>query len=112
MRVADNADIRSAAVNSLIIAVAASIASTLIATMGALALQRGALKIAAAVAGGFIVLPLIVPEIVVAITTLIFFSALGMHNGLLNLIIAHTVFCIPFALIPIRARLGEIGGQY
>jgi len=112
VRVADNADIRSAAVNSLIIAVAASIASTLIATMGALALQRGGLKIAAAVAGGFIVLPLIVPEIVVAITTLIFFSALGMHNGLLNLIIAHTVFCIPFALIPIRARLGEIGGQY
>jgi spermidine/putrescine transport system permease protein len=112
VRVADNADIRSAAVNSLIIAVAASIASTLIATMGALALQRGTLKLAAAVAGGFIVLPLIVPEIVVAITTLIFFSALGMHNGLFNLIIAHTVFCIPFALIPIRARLGEIGGQY
>ena len=52
------------------------------------------------------------PEIVVAITTLIFFSALGMRNGLINLMIAHTVFCIPFALLPIRARLGEMGSAY
>ena len=56
-------------------------------------------------------MPLVVPEIVIAITTLIFFSALGMHNGLLNLIIAHTVFCIPFALLPIQARLHDLGGR-
>ena len=42
-------------------------------------------------------------------TTLIFFSALGMHYGLLNLIIAHTVFCIPFAVLPIQARLRDMG---
>ena len=55
-------------------------------------------------------MPLVVPEIVVAITTLIFFSGLGMHHGLLNLMIAHTVFCIPFALLPIQARLRDMGG--
>jgi spermidine/putrescine transport system permease protein len=33
-----------------------------------------------------------------------------MHYGLLNLIIAHTVFCIPFAVLPIRARLLDMGG--
>lgn len=109
VHVAGNEDIRKAALNSVIIAVAASIASTAIATAGAIALQRGKLGLLGGLAGGMIVLPLIVPEIVVAITTLIFFSALGMHNGLLNLIVAHTVFCIPFALIPIRARLSEIG---
>jgi len=32
-----------------------------------------------------------------------------MTNGLLNLIIAHTVFCIPFALLPIQARLRDLG---
>ncbi len=110
-RVAGNDDIRAAALNSVIIAIVAAIASTMIATAGALALQRGRLGWIGGVASGFIVLPLIVPEIVVAITTLIFFSALGMHNGLVNLMIAHTVFCIPFALIPIRARLGELGGS-
>jgi spermidine/putrescine transport system permease protein len=107
--VANNGDIRSAAINSLIIAVAATIASTLIAIAGALALERGALHFGRGAVGGLVAMPLVVPEIVVAITTLVFFSALGMHHGLINLIIAHTVFCIPFALLPIQARLKEMG---
>ena len=105
-----NGDIRGAAFNSIIIAIAATIGSTLIALAGALALERGNLRLLRGIAAGLISMPLIVPEIVVAITTLVFFSALGMHYGLLNLIIAHTVFCIPFAVIPIRARLVDMGG--
>ncbi|HVJ44280.1 MAG TPA: ABC transporter permease [Dongiaceae bacterium] len=109
--IAHNGDIRDAAINSLIIAVAATIASTLISVAGALALERGNLKLLRGLAAGLISMPLVVPEIVVAITTLVFFSALGMHYGLLNLIIAHTVFCIPFALLPIQARLRDMGGS-
>ncbi len=108
-RIAENGDIRDAAVNSLIIAFAATIGSTLIGTAAALALERGRLRFGGGVAAGLIAMPLVVPEIVVAITTLIFFSALRMHHGLVNLIIAHTVFCIPFAVLPIRARLREMG---
>lgn len=106
-----NGDIRGAALNSIIIAIAATIGSTLIALAGALALERGNLRLLRGIAAGLISMPLIVPEIVVAITTLVFFSALGMHYGLLNLIIAHTVFCIPFALLPIQARLRDMGGS-
>lgn len=58
---------------------------------------------------GTLILPLVVPEIVVAITTRVFFSALGLKLGLLNLVIAHTVFCIPFALMPILARVRQMG---
>ena len=108
--IAENGDIRGAAENSLIIAVAATIASTLIALAGALALERGTLNFSRGIVAGMVAMPLVVPEIVVAITTLVFFSALGMHHGLLNLIIAHTVFCIPFALLPIQARLKDMGG--
>ena len=108
--IAQNADIRGAAENSLIIAVAATISSTLIALAGALALERGILNFGRGIVMGMVAMPLVVPEIVVAITTLVFFSALGMHHGLLNLIIAHTVFCIPFALLPIQARLKNMGG--
>ncbi len=108
--IAQNADIRAAAENSLIIAVTATIASTLIALAGALALERGVLNFGRGIVMGMVAMPLVVPEIVVAITTLVFFSALGMHHGLLNLIIAHTVFCIPFALLPIQARLKNMGG--
>jgi spermidine/putrescine transport system permease protein len=107
--VANNDDIRGAMLNSIVVAVVAAIASSIAATAGAMGLQRGSIGWVGGVVGGFIVLPLIVPEIVVAIATLVFFSALGMHNGLLNLMIAHTVFCIPFALIPVRTRLAEIG---
>src|SRR5262249_5713013 len=81
----------------------------LIALAGALALERGSLRFGRSLATGMIAMPLVVPEIVVAITTLIFFSALGMHHGLLNLMIAHTVFCIPFAVLPIQARLRDMG---
>jgi len=110
VQVANNDDIRSAALNSVIIAVAATIASTVIATAGALALERGTIRFGRGIVTGMIAMPLVVPEIVVAITTLVFFSLLGMHYGLLNLIIAHTVFCIPFALLPVQARLRDMGG--
>jgi spermidine/putrescine transport system permease protein len=110
IQVANNGDIRNAAYNSVVIAIFATVASTLIAICGALALERGNLRSGRSVVTAMISLPLIVPEIVVAIMTLIFFSALGMHHGLFNLMLAHTVFCIPFALFPIQARLRDMGG--
>lgn len=109
VRVAQNADIRDAAMNSLIIAVVATIASTLIAIAGALALERGKYFFGRALVITMINMPLVVPEIIVAISTLVFFSAIGMKNGLINLMIAHTVFCIPFAILPIQARLRDMG---
>jgi spermidine/putrescine transport system permease protein len=54
---------------------------------------------------GIVGLPLLVPEIVTAVASLLFFLAIGLELSLLTVIIAHTVFCIPFAYLPIRARL-------
>lgn len=107
--VLDNPDIRRTAYTSLIVAIAATILSTLFAIAGALALERGSLRRGRGTVEGLIALPLVVPEIVVAITTLVFFSAIGLRLGAGNLIIAHTVFCIPFALLPMRARLRDMG---
>ncbi|MDH6265895.1 spermidine/putrescine transport system permease protein [Rhizobium sp. SG_E_25_P2] len=97
-----------AAVNSLIIATSAAVISTILATMAALATTRG---------DGFrgegavhIILnqPLMVPEIVLAIALLIIIGQIKQatgYTGLGFLIAAHTTFCIPFAYLPIRARL-------
>ena len=49
-----------------------------------------------------------VPEIVTAVATLIFFSAIGFERGVLTILLAHIVFCIPFAYLPIAARLQGI----
>ena len=49
-----------------------------------------------------------VPEIVTAVATLIFFSAIGFTAGYLTIVLAHIVFCIPFAYLPIAARMQGI----
>lgn len=99
-----NDDIVAAAENSLIVAVAATLIATVAATMAALGMTRARFRGQDAI-GGLMALPLVVPEIVTAVATLLFFVIVGIQLGLTSLIIAHTVFCIPFAYLPIRARL-------
>lgn len=103
---------KAAAWNSLSIAVIAATTATAIATAAALAMLR---------AGGFkgrsltyalINLPLMVPEIVIAVASLIFFSMVGLIPGYLTILIAHITFCIPFAYLPIAARLQGIDGSF
>lgn len=100
-----NDDIRSAAINSLIVAVVATAIATACATLAALALARGGNFAGKNVSLGIISLPLMVPEIVTAVAMLVFFSSISLNLGLGNVIIAHVTFCIPFAFMPIRARL-------
>ncbi|MDH3759476.1 MAG: ABC transporter permease [Gammaproteobacteria bacterium] len=100
-----NEDIQKAVWNSLIVATVSTIFATGIATIGALVLARGGNFRGKTVSLGLITLPLMVPEIVTAVAVLIFFSAIGLNWGLGNVIIAHVTFCIPFAFMPIRARL-------
>jgi spermidine/putrescine transport system permease protein len=99
-----NADLMRAFRNSLIVATSATLAATALATLAALGTARRRFRgqdIVAALLG----LPLLVPEIVTAVATLLFFVLLGLQLGLVTVILAHIVFCIPFAYLPIRARL-------
>lgn len=99
-----NDDILRAAKNSIVIAAVAAVLGTVLATVAALGMARGRFRGQAGVRA-VIVLPLIVPEIVTAVATLLFFVLIGFKLGLLTVMVAHTVFCIPFAYLPIRARL-------
>ena len=101
----ENDGIQKAVWNTLIVATVSTIFATAIATIGALVLARGGNFRGKTLSLGLITLPLMVPEIVTAVAVLIFFSAIGMNWGLGNVIIAHITFCIPFAFMPIRARL-------
>ena len=83
----------------------AATASTAIAVAAALAMIRGGRFKGKSATYALINLPLLVPEIVTAVATLIFFSAIGLTTGYLTILIAHITFCIPFAYLPIRARL-------
>ncbi len=103
---------KSAAFNSLTIAICAAIASTTIATAAATAMHRSGTFAGRSISFGLISLPLMVPEIVTAVATLIFFSAIGFTTGYLTILVAHIVFCIPFAYLPIAARMQGIDIQY
>ena len=97
-----------AAWNSLTIAAMAATASTAIATSAAVAMVRGGRFRGKRTTFALINMPLMVPEIVTAVATLIFFSMIGLTTGYLTVLIAHITFCIPFAYLPIAARLQGI----
>lgn len=103
---------KQAAINSLVIAISAALAATTIATMAATAMFRGGTFKGKSISFGLINLPLMVPEIVTAVATLIFFSAIGFKAGYATILIAHIVFCIPFAYLPIAARMQGIEHFY
>ncbi len=106
-----NEGIRKATVVSLQVAAVATIFSTSFATMAALATTRVRAFKGQTLAYAVINQPLMVPEIVTAVSTLAFFGiikqATGL-NGIGYLMLAHTVFCVPFAYMPIRARLEDM----
>tara|TARA_X000000950_G_scaffold65336_1_gene80253 strand:+ start:6008 stop:6748 length:741 start_codon:yes stop_codon:yes gene_type:complete len=103
---------KAAAINSVSIAIMAAISATIIATMAATAMLRAGRFRGKSVSFALINLPLMVPEIVTAVATLIFFSAIGFTTGYLTILIAHIVFCIPFAYLPIAARMQGIEEVY
>ncbi len=103
---------RAATWNSLTIAFIAATVSTAIATAAALAMVRAGRFRGKSATFALINLPLMVPEIVIAVAMLIFFSTIGLTTGYLTILIAHITFCIPFAYLPIAARLQGIESTY
>ncbi|WP_299817441.1 ABC transporter permease [uncultured Jannaschia sp.] len=105
---AGNAAVQAAALRSVVIALSAAAIASAVAKMAALGTTRR---------GGFrgrrviylvINQPLMVPEIVTAVALLIVFASVKVatgYAGLGYLILAHSAFCVPFAYLPIRARL-------
>ena len=106
------AKFKIAAWNSLSIASMAAITSTVLATSAAVGMIRGGSFRGKPASFALISLPLMVPEIVTAVATLIFFSTIGFTRGYASILVAHIVFCIPFAYLPIAARLDGIESFY
>lgn len=113
-----NGDVLNAARNTLTIAFIATILSTLIGTMAALALQRYNFRLKAFSEVSLYV-PIVIPEIVMGIGILVLFSQVfSFLNTALNLtgdarlamgigtvILSHIAFSIPFVTLVVQARL-------
>lgn len=90
--------------NSLILGVLSCGVSAVIGTLGAVGLSRihwktkGALEYIS-------ILPLMIPEIILGMVLMAFFYMLHLPFGMLTLLIGHTVFCVPYILMEVKARL-------
>ncbi len=105
--VLSNDDLVSTAITSVKLATIATVLATLAAI--AFVLAADSLRRTSGLAMALLSAPLVVPEIVLAVATLGFIRLIGLTPGMTALVLAHTAFCIPFALMPIRARMTTLG---
>lgn len=90
--------------NSLFIAIIATIISVIIGTIGAFGLIRYDFKLRQ-LTSNTLYIPIIVPEIVLAISLLLLYQMIKLPLGFTAIILAHSTFCIPFVIIIMRGRL-------
>ncbi|MDR1852669.1 MAG: ABC transporter permease [Propionibacteriaceae bacterium] len=110
-RVFHDAAIISATRMSLIVAGIATVASVVLAVAYVLAMDRLS-RAGSVLAGAILAAPIVVPEVVLGIATLSFIRLIGMTPGFLPLVLAHTAFCFPFAMMNIRARYDGLNPAY
>ena len=102
-----NRNIITAFFNSLELAALSSLSASVLGTVGAVGIAgrhfrgRGALE-------NFSLIPIMVPEIILGMAYLAFFSFLRLPFGMLTLVLAHTTFCVPYIFINVKARLAGL----
>lgn len=120
-----NRDVVNAAKNTLTIAFIATIVSTIIGTMAALALQRYNFRLKP-LSQLSLYIPIVIPEIVMGIGILTLFSQVfGLVNdwlgltgasrlslGLSTVIVSHIAFMVPFVTLVVQARLQGFDKSY
>ena len=95
-----------ALLNSLIVAFSSALVSTLLGTMASIGVNWYKFK-----GKKFIqtltYLPMVLPEVIIGISMVIFFSGIHLPLGLFTVFAAHTTFCLPFVFLMVNARLDE-----
>jgi spermidine/putrescine transport system permease protein len=99
-----NREIMMALENTLTVAFASTFISTIFGTLTAYGMYRYKFR-GKSVLDNLLYIPVVIPEIVLGIALLAFFSRLNIELGLKTLIIAHATFGIPFVVIVVKSRL-------
>jgi spermidine/putrescine transport system permease protein len=102
-KLAGNPAVLRAALNSLVVAAGATLLATILGT--ALALGLESRRRPSAFLDGLMLTPMIIPDIVLAIALLSFFTVLQFSLGLHSIVLAHTVFNLAFVTAVVRTRL-------
>lgn len=93
-----------AAKNSFIVAPAATLVATTLGTMAAVGLARTDFPFKGTLMS-LLIAPMVVPIIVVGVSTYLFFAPLGLADSYLGLVIVHAALGAPFVLTTVLATL-------
>ncbi|MBQ1312879.1 MAG: ABC transporter permease [Blautia sp.] len=99
-----NTTLWDALIYSLVIAVLATVISTVVGVLGGIGLKKFEFRTKKFI-NMMIYVPIIVPEIVLAVAMLIIFITVGIRMGLGTILVGHCTFCIPYAVVTIKGRI-------
>ena len=102
-----NPTLLAALSNSLSVAFAAVSVSAVLGTLTAVGLARYYFP-GKSLYRGATYLPLIIPDIAIAVATLVFFAAIKLPLSLGTIVIAHIVFCLAYVTVVVSSRLANI----
>lgn len=100
----ENYSIMEAVKNSLIIAVSSTIISVMLGTLTAVGMYKYKFK-GKSLIDDMLFIPLVIPEVVMGISMLAFFSQVKIPLGIVSLIIAHVTFSVSYVVIVVKSRL-------
>ena len=103
-RLMRNRSIIDAFFNSLKLAALSSLSAAVLGTVGAVGVSRRHFRGRASLEN-LSLIPIMVPEIILGMAYLAFFSFLRLPMGMLTLTLAHTTFCVPYIFVNVKARL-------
>lgn len=101
---ANDRDLKEALLNSILLGVLSCGISAVIGTLGAVGMARVKYK-TKGMMEYLSTIPIMIPEIILGMVFLVFFSMLNLPFGMTTLVIAHTTFCIPYIFMMVKARL-------
>lgn len=101
-QLADEPTLHDALFNSLLIAVSTAVISTLLGILAARASTRFVFPAKGAIMG-LIMLPLVLPEIIAAVSLLVVFLGIGIPLSIITIILGHVLVCTPFAIAILSA---------
>jgi len=90
--------------NTIIIAIISTVVATIIGTMAALAMQRYRFPFYNT-SETLMYIPIVIPEVVMGISLLVFFVMIKFTLGLTTIALSHIAFNVPFVTLVVRARL-------
>ncbi|CAN5258194.1 ABC transporter permease [soil metagenome] len=107
LNVCDQPGVCQAFGNSLLIGVVATVIATVLGTMIAIALVRYRFRFRAATSL-LIFLPMATPEVVMGAGLAAQFLSAGVPKGIGTIIIAHSMFCLSFVVVTVKARVASL----